>query len=102
MRSNNNFIIHFSNLSLSRINYNNVDIIRKIINNLQDLTMFLKNHEFRLRRDDLVSFLKIDFAMRLNENNNKFKSKFENLKKKKSNSSKKKKIRNNKNDNNNI
>ena len=51
--------------------------------------MFLNNREFYLRRDDLISFLKINFTIKLNENNDEFKSKFKNLKKKKTNNSKK-------------
>ena len=38
--------------------------------------MFLNDREFRLRHDDLVLFLKIDFAIRSNENNDKFELKF--------------------------
>ena len=45
--------------------------------------MFLKDREFHLRRDDFVLFLKIGFAMKSNENNNKFELKFEDFKKKK-------------------
>ena len=56
--------------------------------------MFLNDREFRLRRDDLVSSLKIDFAMKSNENNDELELKFEN--------SKKKKVKNNENNNNNI
>ena len=62
--------------------------------------MFLKNRELRLRRGDFILFLKVDFAMKSNENNNEFGLKFENFEKKKSNSSKEKKIEDNKNDNN--
>ena len=83
MRFNNDFIIYFSNLSLYRVNYNNVNIIRKITNDLQNLIMSLNNHKFHLHRDNLVSFLKIDFAIKSNENNDEFKSKFEDFEKEK-------------------
>ena len=102
LRFNNDSIIYFSNLSLFRVDYNNANIIRKIINNLRNLIIFLNEREFHLRRDDFISFLKIDFAMKSNENNNKFESKFENFEKMKSNSSKKKEIKNDKNNNDNI
>ena len=72
-----------------------------MMKNLRDFTISLNKCELHLCRDDFVLLLKINFVMRFNENNDKFKSKFENFKKKKNNS-KKKEIENNENINNNI
>ena len=102
MRSNSDFIIHFSKLSLSRVNYNDIDIIRKVINSLRGLTVFLKDREFRLRRNDLILFLRVDFAAGSNENSNELESEFENLEKKKSNSSEEEEFEDNENDDDNV
>ena len=75
--------------------------MRKITENLRDFAISLNEREFRLYRDDLISLLKTSFVIKFNEDNDKFKSKFENFEKKKS-SLKKKEIKNNNNDNNNI